>query len=374
MKAIKKIAAIILSLVAIATAEAKNITLQGEVNNLPQGTKLLLLEAVGNKLVPKDTLALSSSGKFKTSVAVEKPTLFILQPNLEKAPQVHLMITPSDKSLELNLDYLAEHNFMMVVSSKGSENMTLYQEFNNALHAPLNDYARINAAHTAPGITEADRKALAGELQALQLKQRATIKESVEKHSACLMSAFLVTFFDNDFTTYADLYEKVATDLGTKYADNPFVVNVMQKVAASMKEGSLAPEIAMKDKNGKVRRLSDLKGKVVLIDFWASWCGPCRAELPNVVRLYNKYHDKGFEIYSVSLDKDRDAWLRSIESTGQIWENHVSDLNGWTSSGGRAYGVSSIPHTVLIDRKGRVIAKKLRGEELAVKLQEIFGE
>jgi thiol-disulfide isomerase/thioredoxin len=94
---------------------------------------------------------------------------------------------------------------------------------------------------------------------------------------------------------------------------------------------------------------------VVLIDFWASWCRPCRAENPNVVRLYHTYKDKGFDIYSVSLDNSREKWLQAIDADGLVWDNHVSDLRGWTSSGGKTYGISSIPATVLIDRDGKVL-------------------
>jgi thiol-disulfide isomerase/thioredoxin len=111
-----------------------------------------------------------------------------------------------------------------------------------------------------------------------------------------------------------------------------------------------------------------------MIDFWASWCRPCRMENPNVVKLYHKYHDKGFEIYSVSLDKNRADWVRAIEQDGLVWPNHVSDLNGWTSSGGATYGIMSVPSTVLVDRDGKIIARNLRGYDLANKLKEIFGE
>ena len=97
-------------------------------------------------------------------------------------------------------------------------------------------------------------------------------------------------------------------------------------------------------------------------------------ENPNVVQLYKRYHSKGFEIYSVSLDRDRNAWLLAIDQDGLEWENHVSDLKGWDSSGGHAYGITSVPNTVLVDREGRIIARNLRGSDLAKKLKEIFGE
>ena len=340
---------------------------------MPEGTNIIIAEAVGGKLVPRDTIKIISSGNYNTTVRIDKPTLFVLNATVEKSTQVHVMAMPNDRTLEMNLRYEQQYNFFYIESSKGSRNMTVYQKFNSALYAALPEFARINAEYSQPGVTEQRRQELSHEGQTVQLAQKSSIKKALSEYSDCLMSAFLVTFFDNDFATYSDLYEQIATSLGKKYADDPFVENIVQKVASSTKEGTIAPEIAMKDKDGNVRKLSDLRGKVVLIDFWASWCGPCRAELPNVVRLYQKYHESGFEIYSVSLDKDRNAWLQSIQSTGQVWPNHVSDLQGWTSSGGKAYGVSSIPHTVLIDRKGRIIAKKLRGGELASKLQEIFG-
>jgi len=134
--------------------------------------------------------------------------------------------------------------------------------------------------------------------------------------------------------------------------------------------GDLAPEIAMKDINGKEITLSSLRGKMVLIDFWASWCGPCRRENPNVVGAYEKYQKakfktaKGFEIYSVSLDQNADAWKAAIKADNLTWKNHVSDLKGWNNASAALYKVSSIPMSFLIDEKGVIVAKNLRGLEL----------
>jgi peroxiredoxin len=135
--------------------------------------------------------------------------------------------------------------------------------------------------------------------------------------------------------------------------------------------GADAPDIVLPDVNGKTVKLSDFKGKVVLVDFWASWCGPCRMENPNVVRMYNAYKDKGFEILGVSLDKDRNAWLEAIQKDGLRW-TQVSDLKYWQSDAAKLYNVTGIPYTVLVGKDGKIIEKNLRGPALDAKLKEIF--
>ena len=135
--------------------------------------------------------------------------------------------------------------------------------------------------------------------------------------------------------------------------------------------GSEAPDFSQPTPDGKALSLSSLRGKVVLIDFWASWCKPCRMENPNVKRVYEQYKGKGFEIIGVSLDRDKGAWTGAIAQDGLPWK-HVSDLGFWNNAAAQQYGVSSIPYTVLVDREGKVLGKNLRGPALEEKLADVF--
>lgn len=365
---------IVLALSALNVAESQTAKVRGTLSGMQAGQQLQLNYVEGNRVLPCDTLTLDAKGTLAFEVKTERPTLYLLSPmKINQAPMLHLMLAPKD-NVQLTVAYDPQLNFLSIESCKGSRNVQLYQAFNQLLYNTAKQSRAIDDEYLRPSTTETRKQELAAQAQALQLAQSQGVEKLIAQNSDVLMSAFLVTYFEQDFESHYELFEAVYNANSKQYPNDQFVRYLDSKLKSSLGPGRMAPDIVMRDPEGKERKLSDLRGKVVLIDFWASWCRPCRMENPNVVRLYHRYHDKGFDIFSVSLDKRRDDWVHAIASDGLVWENHVSDLKGWTSSGGATYGITSVPSTVLVGPDGKIIARNLRGAELERKLEELFGQ
>lgn len=209
------------------------------------------------------------------------------------------------------------------------------------------------------------------------------LKSFIEKEPNNEVACFALNYFGN-FATEEITYIIEEVDRLHESSPNSKLINSWYSQTNQYREeikkqnqggvalNSMAPNIVLQNPNGDTIQLKDLKGNYVLVDFWASWCGPCRQENPNVVRLYKQYHDKGFEIFSVSLDTNKDQWLKAIKKDGLIWKNHGCDFGYWNSAPAQQYAVQSIPATFLLDKTGKVIAKNLRGEQLAQKLAELY--
>jgi peroxiredoxin len=175
--------------------------------------------------------------------------------------------------------------------------------------------------------------------------------------------------FRPEYTTLAPLFNSLSAAVKNSSDGRAFAYK-LDKMKI-MEVGVMALPFTQNDPEGKPISLSSFKGKYVLVDFWASWCHACRLENPNVVKAYNSYHEKGLEILSVSLDKNKQAWLDAIKKDGMPW-NHVSDLKFWKNEVAVMYNIQSVPQNMLLDKTGKIIGKNLRGEELAAKLAEVF--
>ena len=192
-------------------------------------------------------------------------------------------------------------------------------------------------------------------------------------HPSSVVSAWAITNtfgYDPVLSRIEPLY----TVLSQANKNSMYGKAIKETIEATKKTGigERAIEISQNDVNGKQVSLSSYRGKYVLLDFWASWCGPCRLENPNVVKVYDAYKDKGFDILGVSLDGNKDAWLHAIEADHLTW-TEISDLNSWKNSAALAYGIKGIPFNLLVDKDGIIIARNLKGADLENKLKEIFN-
>ena len=199
------------------------------------------------------------------------------------------------------------------------------------------------------------------------------IKTFIDTTSYPLVAVFAASLLD--INQNVDFLDSFLTSAEQKLPGSSYVQELSYKInaQAALNIGREAPDFKLKSPKGEELPLSGSRGKVVLVDFWASWCRPCRRENPHLVSLYEKYKDDGFDVYSVSLDKNLQKWVKAIEDDQLTWKNHGSNLKGWQCSVAQTYKVTSIPNTYLLDQEGKIIAKNLRGASLESKLEEIFG-
>lgn len=256
----------------------------------------------------------------------------------------------------------------------GSKNVEYYKK--------LNDVSGAMKAKTAvleKSFQEAIEKKDQAKQDVLRAEYMAAQTETINKIKSYFpeMGTSLVMLYATNFLNPEEevpFLKVVAEKLAKTNPTNPLVTTFINKIKklGGIPEGAPVPEISLRTPEGDILSLSSLKGKYVLIDFWASWCGPCRKENPNVVKMYEKFKGKPFEIFGVSLDKDHASWVKAIKADNLGWK-HVSDLLYWQSSVVNDFGIKSIPQTYLIDKEGVIIAKNLRGPALEAKLDEVLG-
>ena len=351
-------------------AAADGYEVSGQLKNAPAGTVLHLSELTSNQFVEKSQVKTDASGNFTLKGMAATPGIFQLK--VDEANQV-LLLLDNKTRVQLSGDAKSLPATYVVKGSKDAEVLRQLTQTMNESKAQLED---IGKRYNAAGQTgKADEmKSIEKEYYTIQSGTTAKVKGLIRRNATSVVSGFAVGAFINpeEEFTFAD---SVAVLQRKANPNSPFTKELTARLEPMRATalGTSAPEINLPTPAGSKLALSSLRGKYVLIDFWASWCGPCRQENPNVVKAYNQFKDKGkgFTIYSVSLDQDKGKWEKAIAADGLTW-HHVSDLAGWQSVAGAAYGVKAIPQSFLIDPQGKIIGKNLRGEALAAKLAEVL--
>lgn len=357
--------------------DMSNTTITGQLEN---GAGLTLFIQKLNGDTKKDSTVIAADGSF--ALVMDNPSLDFYRFFTEEMKEpVLLAIDSTQRDIEVKGDASELVASYSVTGSKGSELLQELRDRKTAYRQDLDSVKNLQAQLPAD-MDAVVKKAVMQQDEKLKETFDAELRSWAVANSKSIASLAIIS--EVDLIKAIPEYKKIRNDLeavmpGTTYLST-MDQNIVNLEKAAKKQqgqvrltlGAIAPEISQASPDGETVSLSSLKGKYVLIDFWASWCGPCRRENPNVKRLYDKYAGKNFEILSVSLDNSSDRWKQAIEKDGMNWL-HVSDLKKWDSAAAADYGVRSIPFTVLVDPEGKIVATKLRGQGLQNKLEELFG-
>ncbi|HLN20430.1 MAG TPA: TlpA disulfide reductase family protein [Bacteroidales bacterium] len=372
---------------AFSGCQNNTVNISGSITNPVSGEYIYLDELSSDKLEPVDSFMITD-GTFKLKAETRNPSFYLLRFNSNNF--LTMVVEPGQKiNVEVHHDSL---NYPSLV--EGSEGTMLLSEYNDKLRGTIDKMKSLNRIYEEnennPGLPE-----LMNSLDSMAQENLNEInsytKDYIDKNINSLAS--LVALYQQvapgvyvlDQVRDWKYFAKVDSSLYLKYPEYAPVATLHEQVkelksSLGLTTGSLtdqnaiAPDIILPTPEGDTVKLSSTRGSYVLVDFWASWCPPCRVESPNLVKAYDQFHRKGFQIYQVSLDKTKEAWIKGIEDDKLGRWIHVSDIQYWNSVVVPLYKIESIPANFLLDREGRIIATNLRGERLQEKLAEVFSK
>lgn len=368
-------------------SEKSTFKVSGNLDN-GEGMMVYLKEMTSTEMIPVDSTLIDDAGGFELNGIFPENRFYAVHTQPESF--IYILAGKGDKiTIEGDAQALAS-----TYTVAGSEDSRLIRELTEEQNKVLARVYQLNRVFTdsvhSPDFMEIKvglDSVYDGILNAHREYTFAFIEDNLHSQASLMAlyqqigPRYYVLDPEQDFKYFS----MVDSSLGILYPESDAVQDLHRQVeelkqkrvvetmsAARLKTGTVAPEIALPGPDGDTILLSSLRGKYVLLDFWASWCPPCRRENPNLVKVYEKYQSKGFEIYQVSLDKTRDAWLRGINEDGLHWV-HVSDLQFWNSIVVPVYNIQGIPMSYLLDKRGRIMAQNLRGEMLEEELKQIFN-
>jgi len=350
--------------------------ISGKLQNVKPGAKVYLDELSLSAVTTIDTATFGKDGSFDIHGFLKEESLLRLRIDSNKV----ILLVMDQKPTEMYIEAYAANSFIKPSIIKGSpKTSTLYNLFQYVTDKGQEIQNLSNRIQTQTNLSDSAKQALFTEIKDKKQFAHDYIITFCDTVQSPVLGIFASSSFLQGEMTAMNL---ISEKLSKKFPQSTIVKEFATKLKTNTDDpyapkqkyqnGQVLPDIVSQGVDGSEKKLSSLRGQYVLVDFWASWCRPCRGENPNVVAMYNKYKNKGFNVFSVSLDNDKDRWQSAIQQDKLTWPNHVSELKGWQSSFCGNFGITSIPTNYLIDKEGKVMGFGLRGEELEKKLAEIF--
>jgi len=353
------------AMLASCTGNKDQFTIKGKVNGVDSGM-IYLQKFDVDQWVKVDSSKLEKGEfSFKGSSALPEMWHIVMD---EKQIMLPVFVENAGIKVEIYVDSLDKS---LITGSPSHDIYQKYLTMNESVYKKMDEntmeWKKAKDANDSATMKRTD--SVSNELDKEMKKQ---LQDFAKANNKTVVSPYLVVRNSWQFEL-PDLEELLAA-MDTSLNGSQYVQALKKRIEIlkRVEIGQMAPDFTLNDTTGAPVALSSLKGKVLLVDFWASWCSPCRAENPNVVRAFQAYHKKGFDVLGCSFDQNREKWLKAIKNDKLTWTN-VSDLKGWGNAAGKLYGINSIPANVLLDKDQKIIGRNLRGEELMKKLEEIFG-